>query len=306
MNKPATPPVIVPPQLSARTTVTVLLEGGTKASFTVDSQHAIIGMLLAVLNDFEGRRKRQLFQIPMPGGGEGATLTFPCHRLVAVELQPVVADIPQHPLLSLPARNLPEGVEASRLLVIDNFLPESVVATLKAYVAENAGRFVPTTTATNQENYRESIVLHEFGDYAELMRQSVRRLKPRLQNEMACAELGDNIEAQLTGHNDGNYYKLHNDNGSRDTATRELTYVYYFHNQPKAFSGGELKLYDSQVRNGRFYAAETFQLVEPKDNRIVFFMSRYLHEVLPIQCPSRAFQDSRFTINGWIRRPDYN
>jgi Rps23 Pro-64 3,4-dihydroxylase Tpa1-like proline 4-hydroxylase len=27
-----------------------------------------------------------------------------------------------------------------------------------------------------------------------------------------------------------------------------------------------------------------------------------MHEVLPIYCASRAFADSRFTINGWIRR----
>lgn len=34
---------------------------------------------------------------------------------------------------------------------------------------------------------------------------------------------------------------------------------------------------------------------------IIFFLSRYMHEVLPVKCPSRNFADSRFTINGWIR-----
>ncbi|MGB8690572.1 MAG: proline hydroxylase, partial [Microcoleus sp.] len=36
----------------------------------------------------------------------------------------------------------------------------------------------------------------------------------------------------------------------------------------------------------------------------VFFLSRYMHEVLPVSCPSKAFADSRFTINGWVRRTD--
>ncbi|WP_333783600.1 hypothetical protein [Nostoc sp. 'Peltigera malacea cyanobiont' DB3992] len=27
-----------------------------------------------------------------------------------------------------------------------------------------------------------------------------------------------------------------------------------------------------------------------------------MHEVLPVNCPSQAFGDSRFTINGWVRR----
>jgi Rps23 Pro-64 3,4-dihydroxylase Tpa1-like proline 4-hydroxylase len=26
-----------------------------------------------------------------------------------------------------------------------------------------------------------------------------------------------------------------------------------------------------------------------------------MHEVLPIKCDSKQFQDSRFTINGWLR-----
>ena len=46
------------------------------------------------------------------------------------------------------------------------------------------------------------------------------------------------IEVQLTAHNDGCYYKIHNDAGSEKTASREITYVYYFYQEPKAFSGG--------------------------------------------------------------------
>jgi SM-20-related protein len=122
------------------------------------------------------------------------------------------------------------------------------------------------------------------------------------------AELGmpnftiQQVESQLTAHNDGNYYKIHNDNGSPDTATRELTYVYYFHQEPKGFTGGELQIYDTQIQNNHYTQAPTFNTVEPRNNSIVFFLSRYMHEVLPISCPSRAFADSRFTINGWIRR----
>ena len=110
------------------------------------------------------------------------------------------------------------------------------------------------------------------------------------------------IESQLTAHNDGNYYKLHNDNGSPDTATRELTYVYYFYQEPKPFSGGELLVYDSKIENNVYVNAETFKTVEPRNNSIIFFLSRYMHEVLPVNCPSQAFGDSRFTINGWVRR----
>jgi len=112
----------------------------------------------------------------------------------------------------------------------------------------------------------------------------------------------DYIESQLTAHNDGNYYKVHNDNGSSNTATRELTYVYYFHREPKPFLGGELVIYDSKIENTYYVNADSFKTIEPRNNSIVFFLSRYMHEVLPVSCLSRSFQDSRFTINGWIHR----
>ena len=61
-------------------------------------------------------------------------------------------------------------------------------------------------------------------------------------------------------------------------------------------------MYDHKVHNGYHYAADTYRTVEPTDNSIVFFASEEMHEVRPVVCESRAFMDSRFTINGWIAR----
>jgi SM-20-related protein len=111
------------------------------------------------------------------------------------------------------------------------------------------------------------------------------------------------IEVQVTAHNDGNYFKLHNDNGSPDTASRGLTYVYYFFNEPKAFSGGVLRLYDSVVAGGQYRCGPLAHEIEPKNNSIILFAPHCHHEVLRVDCPSGAFLDSRFTVNGWLRRP---
>jgi hypothetical protein len=40
--------------------------------------------------------------------------------------------------------------------------------------------------------------------------------------------------------------------------------------------------------------------VEPEHNSAVFFPSHLNHEVLPVTCRSKAFEDSRFAINVWI------
>jgi SM-20-related protein len=191
----------------------------------------------------------------------------------------------------------------SQYIQIDHFLTPTTHHHLLEYVLQQADRFVPTSTSTNAIDYRQSQVLYEFPDIAELMHAQIQAILPTVYPALAMPPftIGE-IEMQLTAHNEGNYYKVHNDNGSPDTATREFTYVYYFYHEPKAFSGGELIIYDSQIESGFYQQADSWQTIEPRNNSVVFFLSRCLHEVLPVHCPSRLFEDSRFTINGWVRR----
>ena len=101
------------------------------------------------------------------------------------------------------------------------------------------------------------------------------------------------FEIQMTSHNDGEFFSRHADNGSRETSGRTLTFVYYFHREPAQFTGGELVFVD---RDGR----ET--VVSPGNDTLVLFDPRTMHEVRPISCPSRRFEDGRFTLNGWLHR----
>jgi Rps23 Pro-64 3,4-dihydroxylase Tpa1-like proline 4-hydroxylase len=185
---------------------------------------------------------------------------------------------------------------------IDNLLTWNQLRHLFKYVIDQEPNFAPTTNSANDPFYRRSLYLHSFPEFSQLMIERVRSIMPHIISHMDIKDLtvGD-VEAQLTAHNDGNYYKIHNDNGSPDCANRELTYVYYFHREPKAFSGGELVLYDSVIKDGYFTGAKSFKTIQPRNNTIVFFPSRCMHEVLPVVCPSKAFADSRFTINGWVR-----
>jgi Rps23 Pro-64 3,4-dihydroxylase Tpa1-like proline 4-hydroxylase len=94
------------------------------------------------------------------------------------------------------------------------------------------------------------------------------------------------IEVQIAASNDGDYFRLHMDGGPPDT--REISFVYFLHGEPRRFTGGELCV-----------AGET---VLPEGDTLVFFPSVSPHEVLPLSVPSRTFADSRFTVNGWIHR----
>jgi len=105
-------------------------------------------------------------------------------------------------------------------------------------------------------------------------------------------------EVQITASNDGDFFGLHSDNSEPPYERRELSFVYYFHREPKPFSGGELRL------DGHAACADPtpYETVVPERNMLVVFPSALLHEVLPVHCASRAFADSRFTLNGWLHR----
>lgn len=113
-----------------------------------------------------------------------------------------------------------------------------------------------------------------------------------VQNELGMPFKPSGFELQITASGDGQFFKVHTDNGSPDTATRRLTFVHYFLlNEPRQFTGGELQLQlpDREIT------------ILPHHNSIVFFPSHLWHEVKPVSCPSALFADSRFTANGWIR-----
>lgn len=172
---------------------------------------------------------------------------------------------------------------------IDNFLTSQENKKLASFVVDNEAGFLPTTTSSQEIDYRQSLVLYDIPAVAQPVRDRISIVLPAIFDALDIPPFDPTrIEAQITTHNDGHYYKAHNDNGSPDCADRILTYVYYFH-RPRAFDGGELLMVD------------TGETIEPRNNTIVFFESRLMHSVMQISCPSGEFADGRFTVNGWLR-----
>jgi SM-20-related protein len=109
------------------------------------------------------------------------------------------------------------------------------------------------------------------------------------------------VEAQLTASNDGEFFRPHNDNAHEALERREMTFVYYFHCEPKGFRGGGLRIYESPLAPVPGIDAP-HATMPPRQNQVVFFPSHLMHEVRPTHVSSRAFADSRFTVNGWLHR----
>ena len=111
------------------------------------------------------------------------------------------------------------------------------------------------------------------------------------------------IEMHVTVHPGGGFYRWHSDNSEERHRPRKISYVYYFHRQPRRFAGGDLLLYDTDLEANRV-SMGAFSRIEPLHNSLVFFPSDALHEITPVECDTQDFEDGRFTVNGWVRSRD--
>ena len=75
----------------------------------------------------------------------------------------------------------------------------------------------------------------------------------------------------MSAHRGGGLYVRHTDNGSHGFRTKVLSFAYYFHRQPRRFSGGELLLHDEN--------AATFTRIESQHNSNVLFPAGCVHEI---------------------------
>jgi len=113
------------------------------------------------------------------------------------------------------------------------------------------------------------------------------------------------IEIELNGYGDGAHFAPHLDiplkRRGGEHEDRLISAVYYFHSEPKAFSGGALRLYRFGV-DPETAGLEDSIAFEPVQNSLVVFPSWAMHGVEPVHCPSNRFADFRFGLNCWFCR----
>ncbi len=199
---------------------------------------------------------------------------------------------------------------AARSVVLDEFLaPQELEAlmrfTLKQESAFSVSEVLSPGVRDSAVNYdhRRSRVLMELGQYQDLMLERIKGVLPEVLRKLGMEEFPiASCEAQVTASNDGDYFHFHSDNGSEAVASRHLTFVYFFHREPRQFEGGELRIHDSHLEQGQYLSRGSYQIIVPRQNQIVFFPCELMHEITPVKCHSRQFADGRFTVNGWLRR----
>lgn len=199
-----------------------------------------------------------------------------------------------------------EWVHPAWWFVCEEFLPPNEAKAVLESAIADPGAYRPSAVTNSPDgaansNYRRSLVLY---DEPTLMLLFQERL-------MACADsiferlrlrpfLVKRLEVQLTSTGNGEYFKVHNDNTHTLVRSRRVSFVYYFHREPKAFRGGELRLFASRTDGSRWYQTNQYVDIEPRQNSLLVFPSFLMHEVRQVSVAPERFEDRRFSINGWF------
>jgi len=201
----------------------------------------------------------------------------------------------------------PEVLPA-QCVVLDEFLAPQELEELTSYVLQHqpdfaASEVISPAGGVVDYEHRRSQVLMDLGPYQDLVLERIKPALPAVFRKLGMEEHPiTQTEFQATASNDGDFFRMHADNAHEEIASRYLTFVYFFHREPKQFAGGELRVHDSRLEAGHYVSAGTYQTIVPQQNQIVFFPCELMHEITPVECPSRVFADSRFTLNGWLHR----
>jgi SM-20-related protein len=199
---------------------------------------------------------------------------------------------------------------SAQCVILDEFLTSSELSALSQYVLEHEMQFATSevlspgvSSGAVDYNYRRSRVLMDLGGHEKMITDRVLTYLPRVLEKWGRDPFTiSRSETQITASNHGDFFHCHVDNGAEAVAAREITFVYFFHREPKQFSGGELRIYDSRRENGDFIPTANYRTIVPEQNQLVLFASGLSHEITPVDCPSGQFADSRFTLNGWVHK----
>jgi Rps23 Pro-64 3,4-dihydroxylase Tpa1-like proline 4-hydroxylase len=198
------------------------------------------------------------------------------------------------------------GLATAPIVIIDDFFSEPILRELLTFVLSQQENFVDAKVGISKKSFspetRKTLCLFSIDKYRDIF---IDYFHANLASFCLALDLPNfsikKIEVKITNHIDGGFFKAHQDNNSIVGKTeRIISWIYYFHQQPKKFEGGDLYAFDTDIEKSE-YQASAFTKITPQCNRLVAFPSSYYHAVSPISVPSGKFEDGRMAVAGHIR-----
>jgi Rps23 Pro-64 3,4-dihydroxylase Tpa1-like proline 4-hydroxylase len=191
-----------------------------------------------------------------------------------------------------------------------DFLQPAEHEALLEWAIANSARYEPARLTGHVIDPKRRIAerLNDLGPHRTVLERRLKEHLPDIFRRTGSRPFEiEYFELEIAAHGDGAFFAHHSDipvgpgrkplggdkTGKQD---RLVSAVYYFHREPRRFTGGTLRLY----RLGDHEASGDFVEFEPEQNSLVVFPSWVRHEVRPVSCPGCAFEDYRFAVNAWF------
>ena len=261
------------------------------------------------------RRLWQLATVQRRQGDIAAALAT-CERILLLQPEHPRASWTSAVLTGAGVRDLPppKGFVPAPFTRTLRFLDQELCDALLALAVATRERFVAAKVAgsdtPNGELKRETrhALVATRKDFVEMLPWFLPKLTAAAEGALARLPVRDlesyKVELEMTAHGNDGFFQVHRDGSMAACSGRRLSYVYYFHRQPRPFRGGDLLLYDTDRQAGNFEMG-VFTRIEPLRNSIVFFPSDCFHEITPVS-GAEEFGDARFTVNGWFTVQDHD
>ena len=202
-----------------------------------------------------------------------------------------------------------KGLGPAPFVSVSNFFADSEIEDVFAKTLANREKFRPSGVGSKSPHYdpskRDSWVWHDVGELRTRMQGLLRQQLPEYCDRlgMDCFEPGK-IEVKVTNYLDGGFFRTHADNSIANGKTgRAISYLLYYHKQPKSFERGDLLLFDSDL-DADVYRLSDFTRVTCAQNTLVLFPSPWYHTVQPVSLPGNRFEDGRMALGGHINYGD--
>ena len=205
----------------------------------------------------------------------------------------------------------PRGIWPAPFVQTRNFLTPEQCDRLSILAAEGSARLVPARTGRKEAarvNPEVRITLQAddqvFQDFSPWFSQKIRSCVPEVLARLRMEDIGRyGIQMNMRVYPTGGFYRAHSDGLFDPDHPRKLSFVYFFHREPRRFSGGDLLLYDTDTDTARC-SLGVFSRIVPLRNSIVFFPSGSWHEVTPVQYETDNLEDGRWAVNGHLWQRD--
>jgi Rps23 Pro-64 3,4-dihydroxylase Tpa1-like proline 4-hydroxylase len=203
----------------------------------------------------------------------------------------------------------PDKLQPAPFAIIDDFLTQDERERFWRLALKSEEAFFEAGFARKGEQVidRQSRMTNVFKLEAADKRLFHGKLQPLLDDLLVLFSIPamshKEIEVKMTAHSQGGFFGIHQD-GFKDNggSERYVSWIYYFHSQPKRYAGGDLILFDSnRLRENHRFDDGKYTRYITVDNQLVCFPSCFFHGVTPVELLQPDFECNRFAISGHVR-----